>query len=52
MNVTEKQKEVILQFMQQHPDFGRGWPRYNKENKRKIVSIININYILRTIYSK
>jgi len=32
MNVTEKQKELILQFMQQHPDFGQDYVRYNKEN--------------------
>lgn len=31
--------------MQQHPDFGRGRLRYNGENKQKIVSIINDNYI-------
>jgi len=43
---TEKQKELMLQFMQQHPDLGRGYLRYNRKNKRKIVSIMNINYIL------
>lgn len=44
MNVTEKQKELIMRFMQQHPDFGRGRLRYNRENKRRLVSIMNIKY--------
>ncbi|XP_020298622.1 uncharacterized protein LOC109862869 [Pseudomyrmex gracilis] len=35
MNVTEKQKEVMLNFMNEHPDFGRGL-RYKSENKRKM----------------
>ncbi|XP_020296799.1 uncharacterized protein LOC109861525 [Pseudomyrmex gracilis] len=34
--VTEKQKEIIICFMQDHPEFGRGRLRYNSENKRKI----------------
>ncbi|XP_029172023.1 uncharacterized protein LOC114941265 isoform X2 [Nylanderia fulva] len=36
MNVTEKQKEIILNFMTKHSDFGRGRIRYNNENKRKM----------------
>ncbi|KYM94068.1 PREDICTED: uncharacterized protein LOC108781631 [Cyphomyrmex costatus] len=36
MNVTEKQKGILLSFMQRYPDFGRGRLRYNSENKRKI----------------
>jgi len=40
MNVTEKQKEILISFMQKYPDFGRGRLRYNSENKRKIVSIL------------
>jgi len=38
MNVTEKQKQILINFMHSHPDFGRGRLRYNRENKRKIVS--------------
>jgi len=38
MNVTEKQKQIFISFMNSHPDFGRGRLRYNRENKRKIVS--------------
>jgi len=42
MNVTEKQKQILIHFMRRHPDFGRGRLRYNRENKRKMVST---NYI-------
>lgn len=38
MNVTEKQKQILVNFMQSHPDFGRDRLRYNRVNKRKIVS--------------
>ncbi|XP_071581866.1 uncharacterized protein [Temnothorax nylanderi] len=36
MNVTEKQKQMLINFMRSHPDFGRGRLRYNRENKRKL----------------
>ncbi|KYM99739.1 hypothetical protein ALC62_09357 [Cyphomyrmex costatus] len=34
MNVTEKQ--ILINFMRSHPNFGRGRLRYNRENKRKM----------------
>lgn len=43
MNVTEKQKQLLVNFMCSHPDFGRGRLRYNRENKKKLVSdFINV----------
>lgn len=48
MNVTEKQKQILINFMRAHPDFGRGRVRYNRENKRKMDELweevtINLN---------
>jgi len=39
MNITEKQKQIMINFMRSHADFGRGRLRYNRENKKKLVSI-------------
>ncbi|XP_018367749.1 PREDICTED: myb/SANT-like DNA-binding domain-containing protein 4 [Trachymyrmex cornetzi] len=36
MNVTEKQKQILINFMRANPDFGRGQLRYNRENKKQI----------------
>jgi len=44
MNVTEKQKQIMINFMKAHPDFGKGRLRYNRENKRKLVSTL-ISYL-------
>jgi len=30
MNVTEKQKEILISFMQKYPDFGRGRSQQTK----------------------
>ena len=38
MNVTEKQKRILIDFMQKNPDLGRGRLRYNSANKRIMVS--------------
>lgn len=45
MNVTEKQKQIIINFMREHPDFGKGKLRYNRCNKSIMVSVI-ISYVL------
>lgn len=40
MNITEKQKRIILNYMKENPDFARGRLRYNSSNKKILVSII------------
>jgi len=44
MNVTEKQKKILLQYMRQNEDFARGRLRYNSANKKRIVRILNIGF--------
>ncbi|XP_067208365.1 uncharacterized protein [Linepithema humile] len=36
MNVTDKQKETLLEFMKIHPDFGRGRIRSKGESKKQL----------------
>ena len=40
MNVTEKQKKILLNYMKENEDFARGRLRYNSGNKKILVSII------------
>ena len=40
MNVTDKQKEILLEFMKLHPDFGGGRIRSRGESKKQLVSPI------------
>lgn len=40
MNVTEKQKRIILNYMKENPDSARGRLRYNSSNKKILASII------------
>ncbi|KYN17846.1 hypothetical protein ALC57_09839 [Trachymyrmex cornetzi] len=40
MNVTEKQKQILINFMRANPDFGRGQLRYNRENKKQIEKLL------------
>lgn len=34
MNVTEKQKSILLNYMRNNPDFAKGRLRYNGANKK------------------
>lgn len=37
MNFSEEQKRLLLKYMKEHVDFGRGRLRYAGENKRIMV---------------
>jgi len=43
MNVTEKQKRILLNYMKDNQDFARGRLRYNSDNKKILVSLYIIN---------
>lgn len=49
MNVTEKQKIILLNYMKENEDFARGRLRYQSGNKKILVSIIYIYHQYRRI---